>query len=276
VLVAASVIVAGASFAHPAAAAAALRPGDKYVALGSSFASGPMIPPTADASCLRSARNYPHLVAAALKLSLTDVSCGAATTDNILSAPQGAHPPQLTAVTPDTKLVTVTIGGNDVNYTVSNLACGSAGARGQSCVGPIVMPAQVDAALAALPAKMATTLQAIKDAAPHARVVVFPYLRVMPASASPCPPSVPIEAADLRFLVDFGQRLYTVIKQSAAAAKVDFVDSYAPKGHDACAAPARRWVEGEVPASSAFMFHPNAAGMKAQANMLVKRLRSQS
>ena len=98
----------------------------------------------------------------------------------------------------------------------------------------------------------------------------------MPVSASPCPPSVPIEAADLRFLVDFGQRLYTVIKQAAAAAKVDFVDSYAPKGHDACAAPARRWGEGEVPASSAFMFHPNAAGMKAQATMIVKRLRSQS
>jgi hypothetical protein len=54
------------------------------------------------------------------------------------------------------------------------------------------------------------------------------------------------------------------------------VDSYAPKGHDACATPGRRWVEGEVPASSAFMFHPNAAGMKAQANMLVKRLRLRS
>jgi hypothetical protein len=94
------------------------------------------------------------------------------------------------------------------------------------------------------------------------------------SAASPCPPSVPIEAADLRFLVDFGQQLYTIIKQSAAAAKVDFVDSYAPKGHDACAAPARRWVEGEVPASPAFMFHPNAAGMKAQAKMIVKRLQS--
>ena len=66
---------------------------------------------------------------------------------------------------------------------------------------------------------------------------------------------MPIEAADLRFLVDFGQRLYTVIKQAAAAANGGV---------------------GEVPASSAFMFHPNAAGMKAQANMLVKRLRSQS
>jgi hypothetical protein len=46
------------------------------------------------------------------------------------------HPPQLNAVTPDTKLVTVTIGGNDVNYTVSNLACGSAGVRDRATSDP--------------------------------------------------------------------------------------------------------------------------------------------
>jgi lysophospholipase L1-like esterase len=208
-----------------------------------------MIPDTADPSCLRSTNNYPRLVAAKLKLALTDVSCGASTTDHIVSTPQGSHPPQITSITPDTKLVTVTIGGNDVGYTVSNLGCAAAGASGQTCVGSTLQSADVDAALAALPAKMATTLQAIKQAAPQAQVVVLPYLRVMPASATPCPPSVPIAATDLKFLVDFGQKLYTVIKQSAAAAKVDFVDSNAPKGHDACAAPARRWVEGQVPAS---------------------------
>jgi hypothetical protein len=51
-----------------------------------------------------------------MKLSLTDVSCGNATTDNILTTPQKDHPPQIDAVTPDTKLVTITIGGNDVGY----------------------------------------------------------------------------------------------------------------------------------------------------------------
>jgi len=258
----------------PATAAAALKPGDRYVALGSSFASGPMIPPVDDASCLRSAGDYPHLVAAKLKLALTDVSCGAATTDNILSAPQGAHSPQITAVTSDTKLVTITIGGNDVNYTVSNLACGTAGAKGQSCVPSVVDPAAIDRALATLPAKMATTLDAIKQAAPDAKVVVLPYLRVMPASARPCPPNVPIPDADLKVLVDFGNELHRVIKQSAKAAKVDFVDAYATKGHDACAAPGARWVEGQVPASPAFPFHPNATGMKGEAKLILEQLRS--
>ena len=267
------VIVAIVPFAQ-SASARTLRPGDKYVALGSSFASGPMIPDVADQSCLRSTNNYPGLVAAKLKLSLTDVSCGAATTDHIVSTPQGAHPPQIDAVTPDTKLVTVTIGGNDVNYTVSNLVCANDGAKGQSCLGTDVKPADIDAALAALPAKMANTLAAIKAKAPKARVVVLPYLRVLPASAAPCPPSVPMQPADLKFQVGFSDKLHIIIKQAAAAAKVDYVESYVPKGHDACAAPNRRWVEGQVPASPAFPFHPNAAGMKAQAKMIVTRLKA--
>jgi len=257
-----------------AATAPTLRPGDRYVALGSSFASGPMIPDTADQSCLRSTNNYPGLVAAALKLSLTDVSCGAATTDHIVSTPQGAHPPQIDAVTPDTKLVTVTIGGNDIDYTVSNLVCANEGAKGQSCLAADVKPEDNARKLAALPAKMAATLQAIKQAAPKAKVIVLPYLRVMPASATPCPPSVPMGSAELRYLVKYGNQLHAVLKRSAAAAKVDFVDSYVPKGHHACAAPNRRWVEGQVPASPAFPFHPNAAGMKAQAKMILARLKA--
>jgi lysophospholipase L1-like esterase len=270
------VIVAIAPFASSASAKAqTLKPGDKYVALGSSFASGPMIPDVADKSCLRSTNNYPHLVAAKLKLSLTDVSCGAATTDHIISTPQGGvHPKQIDAVTPDTKLVTVTIGGNDIDYTVANLVCASDGAKGQSCLTADVNQAANAQKLAALPAKMAATLQAIKQAAPKARVIVLPYLRVMPDSATPCPPSVPMGSAELRYLVGYGEKLHAVLKRSAAAAKVDFVDSYTPKGHDACATPSRRWVEGEVPASPAFPFHPNGAGMKAQAKMILERLKS--
>jgi hypothetical protein len=78
----------------------------------------------------------------------------------------------------------------------------------------------------------------------------------------------------MKFMVDMSDKLHTIIKQSAAAAHDEFVDSYTPKGHDACAAEAQRWVEGEVPGSPAFMFHPNGAGMKAQAAMIVKKLKS--
>ena len=50
-----------------------------YVALGSSFASGPGIDPLLDARCGRSGSNYAHLVAERLGYDLVDVTCGGAT-----------------------------------------------------------------------------------------------------------------------------------------------------------------------------------------------------
>jgi lysophospholipase L1-like esterase len=91
--------------------------GDRYVAMGSSFAAGPGIPsyyedpPT---PCARSNNNYAHQLASRLNLNLTDVSCSGATTAH-LTGPRGAIPPQLDALTSDTRLVTLTIGGNDLD-----------------------------------------------------------------------------------------------------------------------------------------------------------------
>jgi len=135
-----------------------------------------------------------------------------------------------------------------------------------------VQPNDIDTNLAALPAKLDATIQAIKDKAPNATIVMLPYLRVLPAVATPCPPSVPMSTPTLFYLDGFSDKLHAAIKQAAAKAKVVFVDSYLPKGHDACAPEAQRWVEGAQPASPAFAFHPNAAGMKAQAKMIVAAL----
>jgi hypothetical protein len=54
-----------------------VQSGDRYVALGSSIASGYGIA-NQSTFCGRSDRDYGHLVAAKLGLNLTDVSCGAA------------------------------------------------------------------------------------------------------------------------------------------------------------------------------------------------------
>jgi lysophospholipase L1-like esterase len=268
--------VCASSASLPAGAATKPSPvveaGDTYVALGSSFASGPMIPPVADASCLRSTDDYPGLVARRLGLTLTDVSCGAATTDNVISTPQGVHPVQLDALTPDTDLVTITIGGNDVDYSATNLICSGDAKNGQDCLGTSVQPNDIEAKFAALPAKLDATLQAIEAKAPKATVVVVPYLRVFPAVPAPCAPSVPMSTPTLYYLTGSSDKLHTAIKEAAARAEVRFVDTYVPKGHDACAVPAKRWVEGAEPASPAVSFHPNAAGMKAQAKMIVAAL----
>src|SRR5207253_2928468 len=92
-----------------------------YAALGDSFTAAPFVPTTSLASgCFRSSGNYPKRLARELGARLHDVSCSAATTDDV------AHPqhfgvgdlrssarPQLRAVRRGTELVTVGIGGND-------------------------------------------------------------------------------------------------------------------------------------------------------------------
>ena len=94
---------------------------DRYVALGDSFTSGAGLPLTRrDAfSCGRSSLSYPHLVAQAIGAELVDASCGGATTENG-TEPQSlggeSWPPQLSAVTKDTDLVTVGLGGNDLSW----------------------------------------------------------------------------------------------------------------------------------------------------------------
>jgi hypothetical protein len=51
--------------------------------------------------------------------------------------------------------------------------------------------------------------------------------------------------------------------QQAAAHDADYIDLRTSSvGHDSCAAPGQRWVEGLVPLSDAFPLHPNELSMR--------------
>ena len=71
--------------------------------------------PTAPPECGQSEQNYPHLVADALKLTLTDVSCGGAKTENFKIAQYPLQPPQFDALSESTEVISVGMGGNDHN-----------------------------------------------------------------------------------------------------------------------------------------------------------------
>src|ERR1051326_368878 len=99
--VAAVATLATLTLASPATAAA---PTGRYVALGDSYTSGPLIPTQVDLNCTRSNHDYPSLTAAAIgSASLTDVSCGGATTAAILNpgsrAPGFGVPAPISALT---------------------------------------------------------------------------------------------------------------------------------------------------------------------------------
>ena len=91
--------------ASDAPQSATLAPGSQYVAMGSSYAAGFGIEPQqpSTGACGRSLLDYPHLVASKLHLQLSDVSCGGAVIADALRKTQGSNPPQINAVTAQTR-----------------------------------------------------------------------------------------------------------------------------------------------------------------------------
>lgn len=178
-------------------ARAAIPAGSEYVALGSSIAAGPALAPIVDTGCMRSGSNYPSLVAQRLSLKLDDVSCSAATTANVLSTPQqtstGAKPPQIDAVGPDTRLVTASIGGNDLEY-VGRLTANSCANTPvtflpgvcQSLAGqPSGAPS--DSAYTGVENRLVQIVQAARSRAPQATVALVDYLPVLDPNNRNCP-----------------------------------------------------------------------------------------
>ncbi len=244
-------------------------PGSRYVALGSSFAAGPGIPDPLG-SCGRSDHNYAQLVANSLNLVLTDVSCSGATTGNIRNTPQGDAAPQIDAVTPETALVTVTIGGNDINYTSSTFAC-SGTASDQHCTANLDR-AMINNAVDQLPAILGATLDAIRAKAPQAIIVLVAYPRVFPADAINCV-ELDLSPEDTTYLAALGQKLEDIFVDVTSDRQILIADAYVgAAGHGPCAPPAERWVNGASVAETGIRYHPTAEGHIEMARLVLAAL----
>jgi lysophospholipase L1-like esterase len=187
-------------------------------------------------------------------------------------------PPQLNAVTSNTALVTVQIGGNDIGFSGIISACAEA-----SLSSPLGSPCknrytaggtdQLQARIAAAAPKVNTVLQAVRQAAPGARVVVLGYPAILPDTGYGCWPVVPIAYQDVPYLRGIAKSLNAMLAGTATANGATYADVYTPSiGRDACKSSGTRWVEGLVPQNSAAPFHPNARGEQGMANALLATL----
>jgi lysophospholipase L1-like esterase len=252
---------------------------NRYVALGDSFTSGPFIlnPTGSPIGCARSDHNYPSLVAGQLNPgTFVDVSCGGAETTDMTqsqSTPIGTNAPQFDALTQDTGLVTVGIGGNDIGFSGIALECAKL-----SITDPGGNPCQkhygdeLDQRVSDTAPKVADVLKGIHDRSPNARVVVVGYLRLLPDEQG-CWPRVPISAGDVPFLDKLEENLNGMLADQAKGNGADFVDAYRDTdGRDMCASSDQKWVEGIIPSHPAFPMHPNAAGMREVADRVLGTL----
>jgi lysophospholipase L1-like esterase len=283
-LLLAGLLATGAALA-PTAAAEPLRHRVDYVALGDSYAAGPLIPLQygSPPGCARSDHNYPAVASRALRTrSFVDVSCSGARTEH-LTEPQetgaGTNPPQLDALSARTDLVTVTTGGNDIGFGEIVETCATRSPtepEGAACRdfynsgGTDELAARIDATAPEIQA----ALQGIRKRSPDAEVLLVGYPTIVPDDGSGCFPREPFSPGDTQYLRDTTKRLNDMLAAEAARAGVEYVDTYTPTiGRDICAPPEKKFVEGLTPTSPAAPMHPNARGMKAMAKAVVRAAR---
>jgi|SRR5271170_948896 len=252
--------------------------GSRYVAMGSSFAAGPGIPVRAPASpraAGRSSGNYAHLVAGALGLDLRDVTYSGATTSDILEPSASGQPAQLDAVTPDTRLVTITAGGNDLGY-LPRLTLASLPwplrvlPRVKARVAGFGDPDATDERFAQLERSLATIGRRLRERAPACRVLFIDYLTILPPEGDDRGGPPPAQ------IVQWGRviaaRLAATTRAAAETTGCDYVAaSAASAGHHAWSATpwTRRFhlsLRGGAP------YHPDAAGMAAVTQLVLAAL----
>ncbi|MFS0898589.1 SGNH/GDSL hydrolase family protein [Mycolicibacterium litorale] len=250
----------------------------RYVALGSSMAAGPGIKPSAAGAPFRagrSARNYPHLVADRLGLDLTDVTYSGATTSNVLEEAQHGTPPQIEALDGTETLVTVTIGGNDVGYVPMLMAAGLPRLiRRIPRVAALFDATARDRALVEVGESLRRVGETVRAGAPRARVLFVDYLTLLPPAGEPVSPLPGADAALGRRIADTLERL---TGEAAADTGCEWVRAaQASRTHHAWSAqpwttrPGMPWPGRPAP------LHPNAAGMRAVADLVIEHVEAQS
>lgn len=159
-----------------AAPATAALPEPVYIALGDSYAAGTgggayTAPPAGlPATCLQTAASY-----AAVRNAALNLGCFGATTADV-TAVANLYAPALATAT----VVTVTVGGNDVDTGQVALAC-TVSASAPTCSAALYNSLVVK--LRELPGKIKEMLKTVKSKAPNARIVLTGYPRLFTPGA---------------------------------------------------------------------------------------------
>jgi lysophospholipase L1-like esterase len=253
-------------------------------ALGSSFAAGPGIEPVADATAMRSEKNYAHQLADRLGARLVDLTVSGATTANIIDTPQQIsegleYPPQVEGVPADADVVTITAGGNDLQFAGAMLYVAWLRCEPESPIVPMLGPMFSDGipfptkqAVEQATAGLAKVIEKARVQAPAARVLLVDYLTVLDEASARVTPFSDEELS--QFLV-IQSAIGGVFGDAATRTGAELILASSLSAGHALGSP-EPWVQPfhQNLAQTAGSFHPNEAGMTAIAVELERVLSS--
>jgi lysophospholipase L1-like esterase len=219
---------------------------DKYVALGDSYSSGTGTRTYFDSGCQRSVYSYPYLLSQRrANTQLTFAACSGAKTGDVLNN-------QVSSLTSDTKIVTITIGGNDAGFSSVITECAKPGWM-SDC------PGRVNTARSyisnTLPGQLNNVYTQIKNRAPTATVVVLSYPRLF--NGEDCNAGTWFSPDDENRLNGAADLMRDVTRTAAQAKGFTFKDAIPPFiGHAVCG---DEWLNGlSNPVGESY--HPNTKG----------------
>lgn len=187
--------------------------------------------------------------------------------------------PQIEALSEDTSLVTMSIGGNDLGFGDVLRDCminGQRGIPGFRCQGKWgdTLAQRIDE----LRPQLVALYGDIKEAAPNARVIIMGYPRLFHE-----PPSEPLNnllfAEDQIWMNSQADALNAMLREAAREAGVEFIDPTSAFSNNGVGSD-NPWIndmDWGGPGISLYdpgSFHPNAAGHEAMADLLQEQLRN--
>ncbi len=246
--------------------------------------------------CAQSHHNYPKIVAEALGADrFRDASCGSATTRDFRH-PQtglplgGTNPPQFDRLTRRTELVTIGIGGNDAGIASAGLDClgvlpvdnpltdSGAGLPFGGCKAKYTAGGtdQLAEQIRASEIKLVRAFRAVHRLAPRARVLVLDYMDVIPDHG--CYPTVPASDEDMAYIAAKFRQLNRMVERAArrggGAVRRHLQPHRRPRpARTPSPAGPRPTAPRSTTPAVGVPAHPNAAGARAQAAVLLQYLR---
>lgn len=253
-------------------------------ALGSSFAAGPGIVPVVDQGAMRSGMNYAHQLAGRFGAELVDLTVSGATTANVIDTPQDTGTgsptaPQLDGVPENADVVTITAGGNDLQFAGAMLyvawqrlepSSPMASVLGGMFSGGIPEPTTADIERAT--EGLVRVIEGARARAPRCRAVLVDYLTVLDQGSLD---HTPFTAEELEQFLTIQSAIGIVFADAAARTGAELARASAlSQGH--ALGSAEPWVQPfhQDMTRTAGSFHPNKAGMTAIAVELERMLKN--